>query len=500
MPIAFWTSLIFVAHPIHTEVVANIKGADELWAALWALMTLLIAMRYQSTGGIIGLLGTMVTLGLGLLSKEHVITFLAIVPLTLWYARPNNLVRSSSIRQLNTFLAMFAIAAGYIIYRIGVIGWTIGELSTELMNNPFLKYESGRLVPFSLSEHIASVAYGLYYDLRLLLIPHPLVHDYYPRQFDLIQWWHPLSLVGIICSAFFLGFGLFGMARRSIRAYAALFYCLSLSVTSNTFFPIGTHLSERFLFIPSIAFCLFIVWSLMDSRFDVKRFIIPFLAAYTVVLVILTVWRTPVWHDNFSLFMTDVETSSRSAKLQNAAAGVLLDKYGRLSFEEAKPYLIKALNHVDTALAIHPLYKNAHLIRGNALNLLRRYDEALLSYEKVLEFDPDNTDARNNLFLTYRTGARYAGEQHNDLNKAIAWLEKAQSLRPDDRETQRLIGVAYGKAERYEDALKIFLKLSELYPNESTYFDLLATTYHMLGDTIHRDEAKEYARQIEKQQ
>ena len=38
--IAFFTTLIFMVHPVHTEVVANIKGRDEILAMLFGILYL----------------------------------------------------------------------------------------------------------------------------------------------------------------------------------------------------------------------------------------------------------------------------------------------------------------------------------------------------------------------------------------------------------------------------------------------------------------------------
>ena len=47
LAIPFLTSLFFIAHPIHSEAVANIKGRDEILALLFSLATLYGALRYM---------------------------------------------------------------------------------------------------------------------------------------------------------------------------------------------------------------------------------------------------------------------------------------------------------------------------------------------------------------------------------------------------------------------------------------------------------------------
>ena len=47
LSIPFLTSLLFIAHPIHSEAVANIKGRDEIMALLLSLATLYAVLRYM---------------------------------------------------------------------------------------------------------------------------------------------------------------------------------------------------------------------------------------------------------------------------------------------------------------------------------------------------------------------------------------------------------------------------------------------------------------------
>ena len=44
--IALATTLLFAAHPIHTEAVANIKGRDEIMTLLGSLSAVWFALKY----------------------------------------------------------------------------------------------------------------------------------------------------------------------------------------------------------------------------------------------------------------------------------------------------------------------------------------------------------------------------------------------------------------------------------------------------------------------
>ena len=84
-------------HPLHSEVVANIKGRDEIFTLGFALSALYLMFKYN--GALRFALISATLLFLSLLSKENGITFLAIIPLSFivfkqWSIR-KSLIKSS---------------------------------------------------------------------------------------------------------------------------------------------------------------------------------------------------------------------------------------------------------------------------------------------------------------------------------------------------------------------------------------------------------------------
>ena len=88
--VPFAISLLWIAHPIHTEVVANIKSRDELLSFLFSILTLWQCVKYASAPSTKHLLLSGVYFFLALMSKESPITLLVIVPMTLFvFRRPD---------------------------------------------------------------------------------------------------------------------------------------------------------------------------------------------------------------------------------------------------------------------------------------------------------------------------------------------------------------------------------------------------------------------------
>jgi hypothetical protein len=264
--VALSASLIFAAHPIHTEVVANIKGRDEIIALLGALSALYLSLKaYRLNKGWLWHLSAGLLFFLGLMSKENAITFLAVVPLSFYF------FTKASLRKLLLHSAPFVLAAVlFLIIRTSILGLDFGEPSRELMNNPFLKFSNGQYIPLAFQERLATVLFTLGKYVQLLFFPHPLTHDYYPRHIDIMSFadWQVLLSLFV-----YLGMGIYalwGIKKKDPVSFGILYYLATLSIISNLFFPVGTNMAERLAFMPSVGFCL-IIGILMVVWLEEKR-------------------------------------------------------------------------------------------------------------------------------------------------------------------------------------------------------------------------------------
>lgn len=446
-------TVLFAVHPIHTEAVANIKGRDEIMALVCSLGALSLAISYVDKGGYGRLVLAAVVFFLGLLSKENTITYLAIVPASLYLARDRKWLtiwRPTLALLLSTIL--------FLALRTYVLGLDFGGETFELMNNPFLKIEGGQYVPLTFAEKYATIIFTLGMYLKLLVFPHPLTHDYYPRHIDIMSFGDLQVLLAVA-----LHIGLILIATRSWRkapilAWSILYYFATLSIVSNVVFPIGTNMSERFVFMPSVGFCMLVAYAgVKVGRQYNKTLAKVVLAVVVLALSAKTIVRNQVWQDDFTLFTTDVKTSSRSAKVLNAAGGAMSTKAATMDDgPERSELLAQATSYLEQAMEVHPNYANPALLLGNVNYYRGDYEGAIQAYERAIDLNPGFRDAAKNLAIAYRDAGRQAGERDNDIDKAIRYLLQSHNLSPSDLETTRLLGVAYGVAGNHAEAAKYF--------------------------------------------
>jgi len=442
----FLITLLFMAHPIHTEVVANVKGRDEIMALIFGLSAFHAFLSFGERPGARGiphLVAGGLFILLGLLSKETLIPFLVIIPLGIWF------FRSVDSRRLGTvFGALVVPFAIYFVIRGAFAGPMRIVRTSDLLNDPFALA--------SLPERVATIFKTLGIYLRLFFFPHPLSSDYYYNQVPLTQFGDPSSFFPAVLTVGLAVFAVAGIRGKNPIAFGLLFFAISFSIVSNLFFSIGTTLAERFLYIPSLGLAISVVIALRALSEKLMGKEGPRVAAVLLILVSAgfsakTVLRNAAWKDNYTLFSTDVKVSPHSAKIQAALGSTLEEMAGKEKDPAAHRRLLDGAEwHFKRAVAIYPGHSLAWFGLGNLL-IKRGKDraaEAMECYRQVVTFEPDKALAYRNLAL--------AADQTGDHETALQSIRHYRSLKPDDTEAALLEAGYLEKTGRVDDAIKVY--------------------------------------------
>lgn len=514
--LAWLTAVLFAAHPIHTEVVANIKGCDEIVTLLLSLGALWLVLKAFDTGKkTLSWLAALVFF-CACLSKENAATFTVIVPLALWFFRPA--AKTGQIIALSA--PLWAAFLAFFVIRVSVIGWTFGDAPMELMNNPFLKIDGNKWVAYSGGERLATIFYTLGKYVWLLIFPHPLTHDYYPNQIPLKTFSNPGAMLSLLLYLGLAAYALFGIGRKDPMRFGILFYLLTLSIVSNLVFPVGTSMGERFAFMPSVGFCLVAGALLLRlaQRGDLRSLTVPLALAGVLAFLfsVKTVLRNPAWASNEKLFFTDLPTSNNSAKIHNACGGVLFERAAAESDTARRRQIFtESLMHADTAIKIYPNYKDAFITRGGChVNLsgavkVEKVKEAHLlaavaDYRRALQLAENDAKIKSGLAIALRESGLFYGERAGkvfnnpaagadsaaaarasaDLASAIRFLNESWQLNPKDAATARMLGISAATQRKPAEALEWFKKAVELAPGNASFLFDLGTAYFNAGDPV----------------
>ena len=161
--IPFITALLFAAHPLHTEVVANIKGRDEIVTFLFCLLATGLLYSYVTKNSKLAFIGGIVCYFIALFSKESAITFIAIIPMFYYF-----FTKAERGKYFSTALAMIACTVVFLFVRRKVLG----NVETLI---PVEDNSIAGIKDIILQKANAIYLLGVY--LKLLIFPSPLIAD-----------------------------------------------------------------------------------------------------------------------------------------------------------------------------------------------------------------------------------------------------------------------------------------------------------------------------------
>jgi tetratricopeptide (TPR) repeat protein len=424
--IAWVSTAVFIVHPIHTEVVANIKSSDELLAFLFGTGSLWMLLKAVDTRNNLWLLSASVSFLLACFSKEHVLMLIPVVPLMLMFFRKAHIQRS-------VFFSLPLVASGilFLLTRWMVIGdFAEGSGINDPLNNPFLSWNGNAWESVPFIDRIATVFDNFLRYVKLLIIPYPLTHDYYPFHITVQNFSNPSVWLGLLAFGAMGYYGIKNFNRNEISAFGILFFLLTILITSNLFFPVGVFMAERFLFLPSAGFTLVAgAWS--ARKIDQHHsFIVGAVVILLLGLSVLTILRNQSWKDNETLFRADLSTSSKSVKLRYSLGTALLTKALQEPDTLIRNTLLEeAVTHLQFAVEHHPTYYDAWLALGAASYYTGRHDGSVKAYRSAFHLSGDQ-QSRLGLMYALQGQGMDAGSR-GETENAITLLEEAWKLLPD---------------------------------------------------------------------
>jgi tetratricopeptide (TPR) repeat protein len=495
-------ALLFTIHPLHTEVVANIKSRDEILCLFFCLAALYAWLRVPHRAGWAWIALSLFLYFLALLSKESAVTFLPIFPLAGWFFFDKTL-RQSAIHTAILSLPVIV----FLIIRSMVFAQTTDAEAINPMDNPIVN-ASG------IGERTATGFMALWYYFRLLVFPHPLLCDYSYQHLTVVNWTSWRAVAGLVIYSSLAVLAIFGLIRRRPEGFFTLAFLSSIALYSQLVVVIGTLLGERLMYAPSVWFCagamLLLLrgsgWALRQGAKDFAAIraqrgglaVVALLALATVLMSLKTVIRNTYWADNLTLFSADAQLAPKSFRIQNGIGNSLmkvLTSDSLLSESDRGRMLDLVEFHSRTANAIRP-DPNACLNLGNVAFIRKQYQDAILWYDSSLVVSTGFEQAKNNLAKCYLVLGKQESQNKNH-EKASEMYRKSLEYNADIPETHIGLGNSYGRLGRPQDAIACFEKTIELDPGNLYAWRFLAFAYRVTGDLKRAAACEEKVRTLE---
>lgn len=450
-------TLLWLAHAIHVEAVASVKGRDEIISLIFGMTALLVSFRYYDSEkkSIWTLIAAGLTFFLGLMTKENVVTFLAVIPLSFYFFRS-----FSWKKTIPVLISMGAATLLYLVIRVAVIGYLFsGTEVSDIMNNPYFNLDP--VYKYGMITYVM----GKY--LFLNFIPFPLTHDYYPWQIPKVDFGNIYVLLSLLAYVALLGIAAMGFRKKQIWSYLILFFLATLSIYSNIVFNIGTTMNDRFLFTSSIASCLAIVYAGKWLGEKLNQKWIPYALAgiFFIAYSIFTIQRVPAWENELTLNEAAIEVSTNSARANLFYATALYKEQKKYTEAAYREELLKtAYYHADRSTEIHPFYFNGNKMKaGIAAEIFQLYrdeDKLLEVFREVAVNRPDipfleeyhdylegivDTDK----MVDYYCDVVYEGLlPKRNMQYANKYLNRALKLNPVSAEANYLMAVYYQRSNQ----------------------------------------------------
>lgn len=505
IPLSLLVSLLWFFHPIHTEVIANIKGLDEIMALSFELLTLWFVLNYVESKKETHLIGVIFFYFVALLSKENAITWFAIIPLAVYYFTDKAFIRS-----IPAYAAMFIAAAVWFVIRYKVVGGGIANVADNLMNDPFLESTT--------MEKYATIMLTLGKYLQLLVFPHPLTYDYYPKHIPIVNWSNPLVILSAFAYLSLIVIVVKGFLKKNIVSFGILIFFITLSIASNIVFPIGAFMNERFIYVSSLGYCLIFAYFLnlglskLENKAQAKSIFIGSLSIILLLFSIKTISRNRVWKNNLSLATHDANISVNGAKSNVMAGGLLTEEAEKETDPTKKKALLEeAVFYLNRAVTTYPEYIDALLLMGNAQwALTKDAAKSLPYYQAILAINPYHQNTWQNCFIileqtknvdlrikSYQTLLKYNpnkeiaylnlgrafGREKNDLKNAQYYLELGRKVAPNNYDILSNLGTLYGLQKNFPMAIEVLEAAKSLKPDAAKIYIDLGLSYYYAGQT-----------------
>ena len=513
--VPFIASLLFASHPLHSEVVANIKGRDEIISFLFCLLALwslrFFVTKDSKRAFIIGIACYFIAL----FAKESAITFLVIIPLFYYF-----FTDAKKEKYFKTLVATGFCTILFLLIRRKVLGDTIALIPME--DNSLVAIKN-----IFLQKANAIYLLGVY--LKLLVLPFPLISDGSYNHFPPVGFTSWKFLIPLIIFLIAGIFAIISFKKKSIISFSILYFFITVSIVSNVIILIGTNYGERLMFVPSLGFCILIAVliskiltasSINKTFTNLNSFFSENIKPIAVVMVIVilfgiqTTARNAEWKDNLTLYTTDTKKTPDSAHMLFYLANhITSDEYLKALPDSSSKNSsrLEAIQYLTQSIKIFPKYADGYQRRGYIYKTLGKTQEAENDYKAALECNPTHPivynnygtlcfderryqEALNYFLQAVRYNPRYAHALNNTASVyGVYGLGETEMITKDPANKDQHIRSA---RENFENAIIYFKKAIDADSEFAEPYRLLAITYRNIGDTANGDRYDSLYKQV----
>lgn len=488
--IAVGGALLFALHPVHVDSVTYVSGRKDVLCTMFGLMSVLSYLRWRDKDRssvvrtVLYTGATIFLFALAALSKEMAVS----VPILIFLVEMSRQLRptrsgsgdaarddaardtvavGTTSADVSRHRSWFAV--GFAALRRGAPMFGTLIVMATLAAGYFLLFSKGTSQTWHGGNPVANfatVTRVMSYYVWLALVPYRLVGDYYYDSFPLSEGFLEPAVIGSIVALAAIVIGLFVVARRQPLLWLGGVWFLVAFLPVSHIIPHHELVGERFMYLPSVGFCLAAAVLLDQVRTRVSprvgmAMLLLVLSAYGV----RTATRNLDYHTDATFWRSVVSMEPRNAR---ARMHVGYNLYYEAKVAQARgdrttatEKMRAAVVEMEMCLSLVPNFRGGHynlgrvyeelgdhhraieeyreelsyrewmdarFNLGNLLGRLNRLEEALVEFEALLERYP-----------AAHMAAYYAGLCHERLGnraEALASFERALKINPDNTDAK----------------------------------------------------------------
>jgi tetratricopeptide (TPR) repeat protein len=412
---SFFISLLFLVHPLHTEIVDNIKCRDELLAMLFTLSSIHLLWKYRETGNKMLLFLYPLLFWAAELSKTTVLPYYVLIPLALWF------FTNDGWKKIAIYMIPLVLAG--ILTKLAMMHGLPPQSRT------YKDFENPLWGHVSLMKHTATSFYIVGRYLLLHFIPYPLVYYYGYSYVDIVSWSNPIAIVSLLIHAALGLLALRELKKKSVLGFGLLFYLVNVAIFSNLVKPAPGLMAERFMFSASLGFSIIVIWAIFhflkkDSaafkwRSADSQMPLYIICGLVLIFTVRSVWRNEDWVSKEKLYGNDMRFLNSSAKANMLWGAWLSRDAMQANFEahqsdgrggeilnqakkdESNAYFDSARIYYHQATVIAPYYHTAWSNLGTTYFFRDDPRAALPYFWKAVKLDTAYYDGWFNIGMAY---------------------------------------------------------------------------------------------------
>ncbi|MBK9329270.1 MAG: hypothetical protein IPM95_08135 [Sphingobacteriales bacterium] len=394
--------LLFIIHPIHTEVVCSIKNREEILCftfAIAALFNTLKLLETQNWRYLFLIAGFML---LANLAKETAFMVIPVSFILLLFYRIMNL--QGDVFSKDAIQKIFFQKSGlWLLIGIAIPFFTFIWMSTSVLRSDIgYKFETTPTAFYAAGHNIPNGMQTIFFYISKLLIPFPLRYYY---GYDMLPdrgWDSFYPYAGLLLISVVLAVIVFNIHKRKNLYFSLWLMVFGINIA---FFSnikpapsITGIVGERLIYQASAGFCVLLAIGLYQLAVLLKKYfftqrdltpvkltgllLIPLFVPYGL----MTLNRNTQWYDKTTLFEHDITYLTKSARANFMMGSHIMKELGKEGeiIPDKKAEIYRAKSYFEKAVAVYPKCNDAWIALGKVYrSYLNNTDSALACWGRV---------------------------------------------------------------------------------------------------------------------